>query len=515
MWAQVMVLQVVKLVHPILSSDGPLQVSLFFWPTVMGWACLLGIVVPARNWATLQLMIVSLIVLWFTGSQSNHVFMDMAVCLAVLATFSPDRMRWRAQAAHAIRAFLVALYLVTALHKMNSDWDKPRSSCCTLMLGGIFALSPLRIFQPIAPVTVAPHLAVLTELALPLLVMSKRFVRIAAVVGCVFHLAICQMLSPMSVYPFSLLMAPPYVFLIPDRAVAMSEVLRPWTLYFVASFAMACRLWTPIMAEELRPGTGPFEYPPYGAWAAGVAWCTLVYLNLIVAAVWQHEPGCLVCVHSVVPTLRGKMIAIGVLLFGLTPYLGIRNHPALAMFSNLRTEGGRGNHLFLGDDFDLVGWQRDYVTVHDTDIPALQLAQVDLAPLFTAATREALNVTGVGSEFWITPPLSAWPYPPTREFRPYSMPFLELRRRVAPLRARGATSGYVRYTRTIARANLKMPWLWDYLHIENPDSDQVQANLTYDLAGGQDPEVEEPLPWWLAPIARFRTFDVHYSPCRH
>lgn len=116
-------------------------------------------------------------------------------------------------------------------------------------------------------------------------------------------------------------------------------------------------------------------------------------------------------------------------LFGLTPYLGLRNYPALAMFSNLRVEAGRSNHLFIGDDFDLTGWQRDYVTVHDTDIPALQLLQIDLGQRFTPATLRSLASVNVSAEFWITPPLSAWPYPPTRAFVPYSAPFLELRRR--------------------------------------------------------------------------------------
>uniref|UniRef100_A0A7S1WRR3 Uncharacterized protein n=1 Tax=Alexandrium catenella TaxID=2925 RepID=A0A7S1WRR3_ALECA len=525
LWAQVMLLQVAKLTHPLRADGAPHlsdlgllgALSLCIWPAVMGLSCLLAFLVPARAWSTLQLVLVSLTVLWFTGSFSNHVFMDMAVCVAVLVTFSRDRARWVGQAAAAIRAFLIALYFVTALHKMNSDWGKPRNSCCTLFVGGILALGPLRGLQPLAHLVmdIAPRLATATELGLPALLLWKRFDRVTAVFGSVFHLAICQMLSPMSVFPFSLLMAPPYVFLIPDRAVALSQLLRPWAPCLVVGYAVACMLWTPIMADDLPPGAAPFEYPPYGVWAAGVAWCSLVYLGLIAAAVWPFKQGYPVRAHSVLPTLRGRMLAVVVLLFGLTPYFGIRNHPALAMFSNLRTEGGRGNHLFLGDDFDFLGWQRDYVTVLSTDIPALQLAQVDLAPLFTPATKQALNSTGVEQEFWITPPLSAWPHPPTREFRPYSMPFLELRRRVAPLRRKGVKSGRVSYTRTIARARLTMPWLWNYLGVKNLVADQVRPNITYDLAEGRDPELEQELPWWLAPVARFRTFDVDYSPCRH
>lgn len=50
------------------------------------------------------------------------------------------------------------------------------------------------------------------------------------------------------------------------------------------------------------------------------------------------------------------------LLHGLTPYLGLRTAGNFSMFSNLRTEGARSNHLLLGrNPLKLWGYQEDVV----------------------------------------------------------------------------------------------------------------------------------------------------------
>jgi len=377
-----------------------------------------------------------------------------------------------------------------------------------------------------------PRSAMVMELMLPLLVSLGICDRLTIILGSAFHALICQMLSPMSVYPFSMLMAPIFVFLIPDHAPAMFDRMKPRVPLIVAAYAVVCCVWAPLMVGYLGGSQETlFEYPAYGCWAPGVVWCNFAYASLVVAAAWPsparpiasasanpvaHPPKTrLVKVSDLGRSGIALLPAVATLLLGLSPYFGVRNYPALAMFSNLRTEGGRSNHNFMPDDLDLLGWQRDFVTVHETDIPSLQLAQVDLAPLFTPATRAALATAGVEAEFWITPPGKDWPYAPTRPFQPYSMPFLELRRRVAPLRQGAGSVGFVRYTRTRARAQLAIPWLWAWLGVRNLDADLVHANITYNLTRGGDTELEEPLPRWQALLARFRVFDVGYSPCRH
>ena len=55
-------------------------------------------------------------------------------------------------------------------------------------------------------------------------------------------------------------------------------------------------------------------------------------------------------------------------LHGITPYLGLRTAGNFSMFSNLRTEGNRSNHLILGDNpLKIWGYQEDVVEVLEFD----------------------------------------------------------------------------------------------------------------------------------------------------
>jgi hypothetical protein len=64
------------------------------------------------------------------------------------------------------------------------------------------------------------------------------------------------------------------------------------------------------------------------------------------------------------------MLAL-VLLNGASQYLGLKTENAFTMYSNLRTEGGYNNHLFL-PALRLATWQDDLVEVLETDDPELQ-----------------------------------------------------------------------------------------------------------------------------------------------
>jgi hypothetical protein len=93
------------------------------------------------------------------------------------------------------------------------------------------------------------------------------------------------------------------------------------------------------------------------------------------------------------------------LLFGMTPYLGLRTAGNLTMFSNLRTEAGRSNHLLLaGNTLRLWREQQEPVTVIALDprwtegiyqIPPLagmQLPEIEFRKLVTHWARAGAAV---------------------------------------------------------------------------------------------------------------------------
>ena len=146
-----------------------------------------------------------------------------------------------------------------------------------------------------------------------------------------------------------------------------------------------------------------------------------------------------------------------------TTYFGVRTYPSFAMFSNLLIEGGVSNHWLVGPlrhdagggrDADPLppldstgaarasgrpkgGWTANgmaygphrAIEIISTDLPALRDLQINLAPLLPPHVLAAFAVADVSPEFYITPP--RWNYAPTEAFRPFSVPLVEARRRLA------------------------------------------------------------------------------------
>ena len=75
---------------------------------------------------------------------------------------------------------------------------------------------------------------------------------------------------------------------------------------------------------------------------------------------------------NLLPKTRLLLIfPIIVFLNGFLPRLGVKNIQVMAMFSNLRTEGGKTNHLFIPSSFQLSDNFKDLVTVKGSNLRRL------------------------------------------------------------------------------------------------------------------------------------------------
>ena len=95
-------------------------------------------------------------------------------------------------------------------------------------------------------------------------------------------------------------------------------------------------------------------------------------------------------------------------LLGLAPYVGVRSHPAFAMFSNLRIEGNVPNHWLMRAYNDTVRARSQgigtcpAVEILQTDLPAVRHMQVNLAPLLPRRTLATFARVGVSAEMYIS-----------------------------------------------------------------------------------------------------------------
>ncbi len=73
--------------------------------------------------------------------------------------------------------------------------------------------------------------------------------------------------------------------------------------------------------------------------------------------------------------LRHPIFAVGMLVLvvnSLSPYVGLKTESSFTMFSNLHTEGGRWNHLFIPEAVRIFPYQDDLVRIVASNDRALE-----------------------------------------------------------------------------------------------------------------------------------------------
>jgi len=440
------------------------------------------------------------------GSLSNHVVSSASLALLFLTCYDPSPLAWERAARRALVWFAAILYLVTGIHKLNDGFFDPHYSCASLYVSGSVAWIPLFILQlePVHAfisflVRFAPHTAVIFELGMPFCLLlstiwdtkNLTLIRSSIFIGATFHAVLALPPSPLSVYPFSSIMVPIYLLIIPAECTRIEKFVNWWTWSTVAILVVIVAIISRHATDVLFNEEDLFEYPNYGLWAVSVVW-NLIAWALVIASVLsvteRTRP-----VKKTHLRLASCLVILGLFLFGLTPYIGMRNYPALAMFSNLRTEGTNPNHWIPSWDF--FGYQKDYVEVVATNIPGVRDMEINLGGLFPEKLKATNTLFGLSNEFYICPP--KWPYQNRLAVRAnFSMPFIEFRRRISKIHGRLDDDSFIEYMR-------RRPGIVDSHVLLTP------SNITF------APDIVTPISLFEEYFVKFRSFSDSYSPCRH
>ena len=519
-WSNIAVLQCVKQYHSlkgqIFTATLTLDLFLFYFLFI---SILYSTLQPQRSSALISLCFSHLLSLVHHGSQSNHVIMAIVIASAVLLAYSVDRSIWQKRLACSLYFILIVLYFVSWTHKMNENWFDRNYSCASLFASGFLSMwIPLprdatASISPLADLVIqtAPYQALLIEIALPTMLIMWRTMNtststmifpVLMVIAALFHLVICLPLPPMSVYPFSMVMVPMYILLLPEDSLEWTTKLSNNFITIAGTIAIIAiavqRTTLAILGDEDMP----LEYPAYGLWKPSVTWNIAVWMMILYSALGYGKRTTVKTgnkdlnssrtLPELIPTGRGMFLAAFLFFIGMCPYIGIRNYPALAMFSNLRTEGTIPNHVLL-PPIDLMRFQTDTVHIRSTSLKSLQNFQVNLAIYFSEHTKKFNIAYGVTNEFWITPP--SWTAPDNREtpFIPFSIPILEFRKHLSK---HINEDFYVNFTRN-----------------SDTTPSMIQSHDLTSLSLHSD--LITPVSWLARTFLRFRSFDPGYSPCRH
>lgn len=278
-----------------------------------------------------------------------------------------------------LRLQLLLVYAAAAIAKMNTGFFDGDTSCAASMSARVAWFDPALLD---GSWRVAPAIwgTLLIEVALPVLLAVPRTRVLGLMVGGAFH----TVLALAGNVPFSALALALYVAFLPVdtpgrlRALAdgrpslgrWARLARRWGSS-PAVFPVAVSCWlTAAVIFSFEPAAGAVLIS-HGTrlifllemLAAG----TLLALSRLRRGPRVSPPGSLRLGHPV--------FAVGILLLvanSLSPYLGLKTESSFTMFSNLQTEGGYWNHVFIPEAVRVFPYQDQLVRIIDSNDQALE-----------------------------------------------------------------------------------------------------------------------------------------------
>lgn len=327
---------------------------------------------------------------------SNHWTMVLLVNLTILhvllyaifkeRTLSINRETFFKRVTPLVRAEVLILYFFVVFHKLNTAFLEPSVSCASEFLtdqnpfGG--TLSPSLLYAN-------AWFTLIVEAAIPLLLAFRRTRNIGIFVGLLFHWVIAY--NPRSgFYDFSSLIFALYVFFLPPdfllylkaktQGLTAARIVRSaqeWSLKFTGTTSrkkiavMLGLISTGLILVNLAAYKVP-DFYRYILWTI----YSVVFLRFLI--VWCIRSRSAPTVFVMSPArVKWYLWLFPVLTFlnGICPYLGLKTEYSFAMFSNLRTEAGISNHLFIPASIQIFDYQKDMIEiVSSSDEPLQSLA---------------------------------------------------------------------------------------------------------------------------------------------
>lgn len=372
----------------ILASGAAVQV--FSNPTTLGVShvllavCAIWLLVrPAHDLPLMLVAILGLITAWQEAPLlGNHwlvvAFVDLALLLSALATLRDwgiNRDKLAEVFLPLARWCLVLFYSFAAFAKLNSAFFDTAVSCSTFYFDE--TARSLGFNTPLAVgagglAQLLPVVAAMTELSIPILLLSGRTRIFGVVLGLGFHSLIA--LDRLHLFvDFSAVLAAMFVLFLPVQfAVSALGFLRgrgAWLLI----------LWVAVTGLVLGAqwiGSNDFFISAFLEGRLFV-WYVFDAALLLGVIIWlvRHQAQALERPFTLRGTGPAWLAVVPALLVlnGLLPYFELRTAYGYTMYSNLRMVDGQSNHFLVRSSLPLANRQANLVKVIASSDPGLRL----------------------------------------------------------------------------------------------------------------------------------------------
>ena len=318
----------------------------------------------------------------------NHIFFELILNIGILAALSykifphlwnsPQKSPIETQREDLYNGFapfarisLLILYFFAVFHKSNTDYLNPIISCGSIFLEEIkfhgFTFIPDSQFVKIAAV----YGTLLIEASIPLLLYFRKTRIMGIILGFALHFFLALHphggLVSFSALLFSLFfLFTPVDF--PDRLKStitkigqahMKSTRR--TLYILAFVALLVLL---IIFTNVK-WNSRLNLLVFGSWCL---WSLFLMTSFLTVAFSEKLSNYRNQDFFKIKNAFFWLFPIIIFLNGMSPYLGLKTETSYSMFSNLKTEGQKTNHLFIPVTLHLTDWQQDLVDIKQTNL---------------------------------------------------------------------------------------------------------------------------------------------------
>ncbi|MDJ1484946.1 HTTM domain-containing protein [Cytophagaceae bacterium YF14B1] len=386
----------------------------------------------------------------------NHILfewvVDAAILICILFAIVQNRNRKNELAfrndlfdsfAPIARISICILYFFGVFHKLNTDYLKIPISCGAVLLQEIAdRMYPMVVGD--VPKLIAMWGTLIIESLIPVLLIGKKTRKWGILLGLVFHFML-SFHPHRGIYSFSSLMLGYFSLFLPQNAPlllkesylsfkARYRLLPGWQRWLIGlGIPTGFVAYLGYMRMHATNGYENVMQIGFVLWCAWAIVTLLVYMLVFIPAKWEFTPS-----FFKLPSRWAIIVFLLLLLNSLSPYLGFKTQTSFSMFSNLRTEGGKTNHILMPNAIVTHQWQDNLVQITRTDAPNLRdfadgrrmltyfelhrLASVNQQDFFVEyqqgnQSKKLIVKNGVSSDPELTTPLSLLNYKFIR-FRP-------------------------------------------------------------------------------------------------
>lgn len=302
-----------------------------------------------------------------------HILLMAGIMLALAdrpqaSTCAERQERVMAGIAPYIRATLIIFYFFVVWHKLNHDFLDYSVSCAAELYTDFSSRLPVALPSGPVMLTLVIYVILALEALIPVLLFFRRTRKAGIITGLIFHF-ILGLTYPVGIKGFTMLLFVLYfVFTGKDFTDRLGQQAgqifknMPWAvktnrLRWAVTAVFGLTVFSLLYTVDRHPALYEFIFE-FLFWMPATLIMLAVYFKLL--------PGSLPAgVEEPRPKLSFLLGGVPVLavFVGLNPYLGLRTEAAWSMFSNLRTEGDLGNHLFMPAVFKIAGYQDDLVEI--------------------------------------------------------------------------------------------------------------------------------------------------------